>query len=398
MNVRFFLRLDKVKKNGEVPIYVNVNGKAIQKYIGESCLEKDFLPIEKHSNGKYVKGDPNLNDRLAYIESEVLEKARELRRQGIIFSPVDLENILRPPIIVNTPETTIADLLARWKARNKNNTSANGYRRFDQFLNHLEVYHTGLTANEIDEKFIEEYVEYLIENIPTIQSNNTIGRHIKFFKMILKEAGLNSDWIKDNYTYDSDKPFLHYDELMTFYKFNYSTDELREKADAGSFMGFTGLRHSDATKVSKSDLLQDKEGAYLQLRQVKTKKPVRMYLNKYALEIINKYEGKDKLQLVPVTSNSDMNVDLKVCAKSCGLEREVNKILYRGNQRLSIVEPLHKTIGCHTFRHTFATISLNNGMPSEVLAELMGITLNTVSVYAKLLNKTKADFVNKVWG
>ena len=404
MPVRFFLRLDKVKKNNEIPIYVDVHflGIRIQKYTGESCLKKDFLEPDKHSSGRYVKGNTTLNDQLYFYEIKIEERCRQAKREGQDISPSDIDLILKPKKKVEAVEIvqdrTVRSYLERWKERNKNLLAHNTLRKQDPTMLHLDNFCPNSTIDMIDERFVERYIEYLLDEVETIQSNNTIDLHIKFFRTILREAGLNADWLKTNYTFQADKPFLLFDELLKFYQFNYSTEGLRAHADAGSFLGFTGLRHSDALRLGKSDLIEDENGKYIQLKQVKTKKQVRMYLNKYAIEIINKYEGKQKLQLVPIYSNQDMNKALKECAKSCRLNREVNKVIYRGTKRVSIVEPLHDTIGCHTFRHTYATISLNNGMPAQILAEQMGITLNTVSIYAKLLSKTKADEVNKVWG
>jgi site-specific recombinase XerD len=50
----------------------------------------------------------------------------------------------------------------------------------------------------------------------------------------------------------------------------------------------------------------------------------------------------------------------------------------------------------HSARHTFATISLNIGIPMEVVSRLLGhADIKTTQIYAKLFEKTKFEQMEK---
>jgi len=57
---------------------------------------------------------------------------------------------------------------------------------------------------------------------------------------------------------------------------------------------------------------------------------------------------------------------------------------------------LNKNISFHCSRHTFATISLNIGIPLNVVSKFLGHNdLKTTLIYAKLLDQTKVDEITK---
>ena len=71
--------------------------------------------------------------------------------------------------------------------------------------------------------------------------------------------------------------------------------------------------------------------------------------------------------LLPVMSNQKMNAYLKEIADLCGIT---------------------KTLTFHIARHTFATaVTLNNGVPIESVAKMMGHTsIKTTQIYAKVMD------------
>ena len=51
---------------------------------------------------------------------------------------------------------------------------------------------------------------------------------------------------------------------------------------------------------------------------------------------------------------------------------------------------INKKVSCHTFRHTFAVLQLEQGTSIETIRELMGHkNLNTTLIYAKVLDDKK---------
>jgi len=61
------------------------------------------------------------------------------------------------------------------------------------------------------------------------------------------------------------------------------------------------------------------------------------------------------------------------------------------------VVPLWETVTCHTARHTFATLSLLGGMDIVHLADVLGVTLNVVTTYAKTLPTERHRQLLEAW-
>jgi len=77
---------------------------------------------------------------------------------------------------------------------------------------------------------------------------------------------------------------------------------------------------------------------------------------------------------LPVLTNQKVNTALKVIADLIGLQ---------------------KKLSFHVARHSFATLTLEQGIDIKTVSALMGhTTVKTTEVYAKLTRKRKADVIN----
>jgi integrase len=84
------------------------------------------------------------------------------------------------------------------------------------------------------------------------------------------------------------------------------------------------------------------------------------------IQLIEKYRGTSKSgKLFPMTSNSSLNMHLKVIASQCGIKRNLT---------------------FHVGRHTYAsTVTLSQGVPIETVSSMLGHKdLNTTNIYAKI--------------
>lgn len=138
-----------------------------------------------------------------------------------------------------------------------------------------------------------------------------------------------------------------------------SIDRVR---DLFLFQCYTGLAYADFEKFDFEKDVEEKNGKYIVAdRRKKTNEDYKIVLLTPAIEILKKYDYK-----LPVISNQQYNIMLKVVAQYAGID---------------------KNITTHMGRHTFAVFALNNGVSIEIVSKMLGHTnIRTTQIYAKVLN------------
>lgn len=133
----------------------------------------------------------------------------------------------------------------------------------------------------------------------------------------------------------------------------------------------TALAYCDMANLCKSDIQFNDGMYYIRKARQKTKVVFFTVLNEDAMNILKKYDYK-----LPILSNQKYNSYLKEIGDVCGIKKELHS---------------------HLARHTCATRLLNDGMPLEVVAKVLGHT-NTRQTqhYAKLLDKTVLNTFKKM--
>lgn len=137
------------------------------------------------------------------------------------------------------------------------------------------------------------------------------------------------------------------------------------------FQCYTGLAYCDMANLVQGDI-QCNDGMYF-VRKARQKTKVVFFtvLNDEAMKLLEKYNYQ-----LPVLSNQKYNSYLKEIGDICQINKELHS---------------------HLARHTCATRLLNDGMPLEVVAKVLGHT-NTRQTqhYAKLLDKTVLNSFKKM--
>lgn len=144
------------------------------------------------------------------------------------------------------------------------------------------------------------------------------------------------------------------------------------------FSVFTGLRVSDIIKLKWGEIVNDGEDLRLQLVMQKTKDPISMKLNSQAMMWLPQREGAALSDNVFSTLPTLANIE---------------KIL----EKWGVEAGVQKRFTFHTARHSFATISINNGTDIYTVSKLLGHrSLETTKVYAELLTKSKDAAVDRL--
>ena len=117
-----------------------------------------------------------------------------------------------------------------------------------------------------------------------------------------------------------------------------------------------------------------------------------------ASAILDKYNDPERLKLLPVHPNQVMNKYLKRVAKLAGLTGAADLVSTEGGGIVRAAVPKCELVTMHTAHHTFATQSLLQGMPVEVLQKVLGHKkVQTTLIYAKIIEDFQHQTMRRIW-
>lgn len=215
-------------------------------------------------------------------------------------------------------------------------------------------------------KFLSNYFVWLLQSG---MCKNSAYRHMRVLRTyvnIARKEGILTEYCFDNFSIKeivSSRTHLSAEDLAVLEHF-YENNLLKNKNGLRAFLFacYTGLRYSEVASLRWSNVNKNIITVY----QDKTSKIIDVPLCSKAIAIMG---TKNKSDLVfKISTNQVINRYLKRCAEIAGI----------------------KPFTFHVARHTFATISLNLGIPIEVVSSLLGhSSIKTTQIYAKILNETK---------
>ena len=208
---------------------------------------------------------------------------------------------------------------------------------------------------------------------------NTVGKTLNNFNALLQISYKKGNIKKIETTqyqlrYEkTNRTFLSMDELNRLEKLmdENIAENIKNTVRCFLFCCYTGLRYTDLFELTFNKIIDHS----IEIKQQKTDKFLKLPLCKRALNLIdiNKFHTNEKV--FKAYTNQKMNDYIKIAA-----------FMIRINKSLSF----------HCSRHTFATVSLNLGIPLNVVSEFLGhADLKTTLIYAKLLEHTKIDEMSK---
>jgi integrase len=213
------------------------------------------------------------------------------------------------------------------------------------------------------------------------------------FRTFLKWANENDYTKYTGYTKwkrmsnDTEIISLTQDELMIFRDADLSNKFRLDKVRDLFVLGcYTGGRFSDYSRLTKADVF----GSSLRIRPIKTgDKVVTIPLHPEAIKILEKYDYE-----LPKISNQKFNDYLKELSKLLGINKQIIKSSYVGKDRTDTLYEKHELITSHVARKTFVTISLEKGIPAEIVMKVSGH--KSYSSFKKYINISDKVTENKV--
>lgn len=253
-----------------------------------------------------------------------------------------------------------------------------------------------LRFNNINKDFYNAFIKYCVEI--KNHSVNTLSRNIGLLKTFLYWS------LENRFTYNQDfKKFTNIKKFRTdeialtkvqiakIYEFDLkSKKKLIRVRDLFVFGASTGLRFSNYSQVRKKDI----RDGHINVIDVKDKsKSLRIPLNKYSKEILEKYEYE-----LPRISNQKFNDYLKELFMKLGYNEMIKKTMKYGNEIVETESPIYDRISSHTARRSFITIMKNAGVPDKVIMSYTGHkSLEVFNNYYRPNEEHRIKFMENVW-
>jgi len=243
------------------------------------------------------------------------------------------------------------------------------HTRFQITKDHVERYIlwkygvSDIDFRELNFEFIKDF-EFYLKTEKRI-SHNTVMKYITNFKKIVLRA-IAKKIIKED-------PFILYKakknkikrkplsriELKRLEEKEFKNERLSLVRDVFVFQCYTGLAYIDVKQLMKTQIREGIDGSlWIINNRQKTNAEINIPLLPKAMEIIKKYENNPLCEksgvVLPVKSNQKMNAYLKEIADLCDITDKLTT---------------------HKARRTFgSTVTLNNGVPIDVVREMLGHT------------------------
>jgi hypothetical protein len=401
LKFQFFIRTEKVKVNGECPIFVKINldrkksfTLSIGKCITKERWEKTNRLRSAHLNPreKVIKEYFNLFEiKVTSLYSSYLREQKSIEvdefKSELVGKPKDTLKGITLVGLIDLHNTHFEKLV---KIEERSPASLQKYRRVKQLVIDFNRKHLGkddVQMSKIDGAYIYNLESYLkfdsTHNHQQGIKNNTVVKYFKNLKTICNYA-IKMDKIEKNpfNKYDGkikvvEATFLTQEELTRIESKVFGSERLERVKDIFLFSCYTGYAPVDAAKLTTANIIQDSsKNLWIQANRQKTGTKSNVPVLPPVMRIINKYQYS-LTTLLPKLSNQKMNAYLKEIADIVGIS---------------------KNLTWYNARHTFATtVTLGNKISIENVSAMMGhSTIKQTQHYAKVLDNNVMDDMQKL--
>lgn len=249
------------------------------------------------------------------------------------------------------------------------------YKGFKQQFEYFQKY-LGRELN-FEDITIDLYDEYIRFFNSKSYSPNTIGRHIKHLKTIMRNArdeGLHSNVEIERKKFktlkvDVQSVYLTEEELNRLYKLDLSGRPVLERVRDVFLVGcYTAQRYSDYSRIKKDNVrFLDNGRMFINLIQQKTGEEVIIPVGPQLHHILKKYGYE-----LPKTFEQKVNKNIKDIAKEAKITEPVQVEEIRGGMKKIKSVPKCDMIKTHTARRTGATNMYLAGIPPLDIAKITG--------------------------
>ena len=348
---------------------------------------------QEAQKAKPAKDYPEVNKRLRETVNFFLDKYDELFAKGINLTKQEVkaksDEIVEAFKVftgrkkaIEAGRISLLSFIAIFQSRYKSKITSGHLSQYSGLKKHLENFQTKkefpVDFDTIGKEFYIRFTDYLKE---LGLKPNTIGADISKIKRLMNEA--NEDKLTTNQDYkkrdfkiihvDVDTIYLNENEIKALYEMNIESPLKRKARDIFVLNCYTGLRHSDWSKVSSECIHEGN----LYIRTQKTDEPVIIPIKPLVMEILQRY---GTLQ-IPI--NNKFNDSLRWIG-----EKAAEQKIGTGNPKKWL------QIRTHTARRSFATNAYLAGIPMRDIMQITGH--RTTESFLKYIRVTKLETAMKL--
>ncbi len=224
-------------------------------------------------------------------------------------------------------------------------------------------------------------------------SPNTVGRHIKNLKVIMKAAG--EDKLHENKDIDRKKfkvittevhpIYLTQSEVETLFNLDLSDNKPLDIARDIFLIGcYTAQRFSDYSRINAKHIKEVKGGKFIELIQKKTGERVTIPIRPELETILKKYDYNP-----PHTHEQKANERIKLVCEKADIKELIEIEEIKGSLKVAQSKPKHELIKTHTARRTGATLMFLAGIPAISIMKITGH--RTEREFLKYIRVTKEE-------
>lgn len=443
VNVQFRLRDENAVGPTSIRLHFYINGKRFvhslgkdKRIIPELWDYDDQIPIRtigindrkvqdrnRRLIKKYESVYPNIKTELKNIESRIENLSRDISKYFALTEQAnknydlnELKSILesRYQVVSKVVQSESKDVLelneyisqfiselesGKRLTDNKKRYSKGTIKNYlgfqTQFKEYQDTISKILRFKDITIDFYDDFVSFFTcKNY----SPNTIGRHIKNLKVIMRDAhdkGLhdNTEFERKRFkTIQVDSPsiYLSQKELDLLYNLDLSDRITWELARDVFLVGcYTALRYSDYSRISAQHIKHREEGTFIEIITKKTGESVLIPVRPELYTILKKYKFN-----LPKTYEQKVNSRIKEVAAMAGINESIEIEQIKGGMKVKRTIPKNELIKTHTARRTGATLMYLARIP---LTDIMKITGHkTIRNLEKYIRVTKEETAKRL--
>lgn len=378
--VSYYVRSNYENKQGKSPLMIRIflNGEMLNVGSSGICIDKKLWDSSTSRMKGRSSESLNLNAQLDNISSSL----QTIFKKHEFDEDLTLDKIKSIFSGKNKVKTTFVEFYDKYlediKAQVGAGKSIALYHKYSaarkHFVNflHTKYGRKDLMPGELTHLIIHDFEIYL-RTVVALKPNSAT-KTLKFFKTVVifaQKCGVmtHDPFLNHHFHLEHvDMGFLTDDEIRRIMERDFDIPRLEAVRDIFIFSCFCGLAYIDVAHLTRENIVTLDNRKWIIINRQKTNVQSNIPLMEIPQMIITKYEGKTKDgRLLPVLSNQKINTYLKEIADLCGIK---------------------KRLSYHLARHTFAMMSLSEGVPIESVSKMLGHTnIKTTQIYARITNK-----------